>query len=122
MAETIVETVAVQNGATLTPTGGTAGVQSQVAGAAATVSNVANASGGIEGGNLIETDIDEELFKIKGDDTPLTQIVLKAKKVKVNSPEIEHYMIDEPRASVTTTAAVEAGETSKPVLPFWGKR
>jgi hypothetical protein len=117
MAETTVETVAVQNGATLTPTGGTAGVQSQVAGAAATVSNVANATDGIEGGHMIETDIDKELFKIKGDDTPLTQIVLKAKKVKVSSPEIEHYMIDEPRASVTTTAAVEAGELQA-VLPL----
>jgi hypothetical protein len=116
MAETN-ETVTVQNGADVQTAPGSAGVQSQVPGATATVSNVANATDGIGGGNLIESDIDEELFKIKGDDTPLTQLALKAKKVKVNSPVIEHYMIDEPRSSVTTTAAIEAGELQA-ILPL----
>jgi hypothetical protein len=111
------ETVVVQNGASVNVGTGTAGIQSQVPGAAGTVSNVANATGGIAGGNLIETDIDAELFKIKGDDTPLTQLALKAKKVKVISPEIEHFMIDEPRASVVTTAAV-AASASQAVLPL----
>ena len=68
-----------------TPTPGSAGVQSQVGGAATTVSGVAGATGGIGAGNLIEHDLDENLYKFKSDDTPLMQLMLKAKKVKVKS-------------------------------------
>lgn len=101
-----------------TPAPGTAGVQSQVAGEATTVSNVAGATGGIAGGNLVETDIDNDLFKFKGDDTPLMQLMLNAKKVKVSSPIVEHYMIDEPRSSVSTTGAVTASANEQFVLPL----
>lgn len=97
---------------------GTAGVKSQVPGASATVSAVAGATGGISGGNLVETDIDAELFKFKSDDTPLMQLMLKAKKVKVSSPVVEHYMIDEPRSSVTTTAEVAASSGQQSILPL----
>ena len=64
------ETVNV-GGTNPTPTPGTAGVQSQVGGAATTVSNVAGATGGIGPGNLVQSDLDNELFKFKSDDTPL---------------------------------------------------
>ncbi len=101
-----------------TPTPGSAGVKSQVAGAPTTVSQVADATGGIDGGNLIEPDLDQELFKFKSDDTPLMQLMLKAKKVKVSSPEVEHYMIDEPRSSVTSTTEVAAGATQQFILPL----
>lgn len=100
------------------PTPGTAGVNSQVAGQPTTVGAVAGATGGIGAGNLIERDIDSELYKFKSDDTPLMQLMLKAKKVKVNSPEVEHYMIDEPRSNVTTTTAVQAGNAQQFVLPL----
>ena len=76
------ETVNV-GGSYSTPTPGTAGVNSQVGGAATTVSSVAGATGGIDAGNLVERDLDQELFKFKSDDTPLMQLMLKAKKVKV---------------------------------------
>ena len=99
-----------------TPTPGTAGVQSQVPGAAATVSNAAGATGGIAGGNFIEADLDAELYKFKSDDTPLMQLMLKARKVKVKSPIVEHYMIDEPRSSVVTTSALAATNTQQAVL------
>lgn len=99
-------------------TAGTAGVASQVPGAPTTISTAADATGGIDGGNLIETDIDAELFKFKSDDTPLMQLMLHAKKVKVDSPEVEHYMIDEPRSSVTTTTAVAAGTAKQFILPL----
>ena len=85
------ETVNV-GGQNPTPTPGTAGVQSQVGGAATTVSNVAGATGGIGPGNLVQSDLDQELFKFKSDDTPLMQLMLKAKKVKVSSPEVDHYI------------------------------
>lgn len=97
---------------------GSAGVNSQVAGAAATGSNLAGATGGIDGGNLVQPDLDEMLFKFKGDDTPLMQMALKAKRVKVNSPVVDHYMIDEPRTSVTTSEALSAGTANRFVLPL----
>ncbi len=99
-------------------TTGSAGLQTQANGSATTVSNVANATGGIDAGNLIQSDIDEELFKFHSDDTPLMQLMLKAKKVKVKSPIVEHYMIDEPRSSVTVETAVAAASTKQFVLPL----
>ena len=105
-------------GANPAPTPGSAGVQSQVAGAATTVSNVAGATGGIGAGNLVERDLDENLFHFKSDDTPLMQLMLRAKKVPVNSPEVDHYMIDEPRSSVVSTEAVSAGTAQQFILPM----
>ena len=112
------ENVPVGGTTTTTPAPGTAGVQTQVPGAPTTVSGVAGASGGVGPGNLIQSDLDQELYKFKSDDTPLTQLMLKAKKVKVNSPEVEHYMIDEPRSSVTTTTKVTEGTAKQFVLPL----
>lgn len=111
------ETVQV-GGKNPTPTPGTAGVASQVSGAPTTVSGVADATGGVGPGNLVQSDLDQELYKFKSDDTPLMQLMLKAKKVKVNSPEVEHYMIDEPRSSVTSTTKVTAGTAKQFILPL----
>lgn len=111
------ETVQV-GGKNPTPTPGTAGVASQVPGAPTTVSGVADATGGVGPGNLVQSDLDQELYKFKSDDTPLMQLMLKAKKVKVNSPEVEHYMIDEPRSSVTSTTKVTAGTVKQFILPL----
>lgn len=112
------ENVPVGGTTTTTPAPGTAGVASQVPGAPTTVSGVAGATGGVGPGNLVQSDLDQELYKFKSDDTPLMQLMLKARKVKVNSPEVEHYMIDEPRSSVTTTTKVTAGAAKQFVLPL----
>lgn len=105
-------------GKNATPTPGTAGIQSQVGGTPVTVSAVAGATGGVGPGNLVESDLDNELFKFKSDDTPLMQLMLKAKKVKVNSPQVDHYMIDEPRSSVTSTTEVAQGTAQQFILPL----
>jgi len=97
---------------------GSAGVASQVPGQATTVSAAASATGGISAGNFIQPDIDEELFKFNSDDTPLMQLMLKAKKVKVKSPEVDHYQIDEPKYCVTTSSAFTATATVQGVLPL----
>jgi hypothetical protein len=86
---------------------GTSGAQTQVPGAPATVSSAAEATGGVNAGNFIESDIDEELFRFNSDDTPLMNLMLKAKRVKVNSPEVDHYMIDEARSTLTTVKATD---------------
>ena len=101
-----------------TPTPGTAGVQSQVGGTPTTVSSVAGATGGIGAGNLVEADIDENLYKFKSDDTPLMQLMLRAKKVKVKSPVVKHFMIDEPRSTITSTGAVAASTSQQFILPL----
>ena len=115
------ETVTVGSGAAPTPQPGSAGVQSQLPGNATTVSTVATATGDIGPGHLIETDIDDQLFKFQSEDTALMSLMLKSKKVKVNSPEVEHFMIDEQRSTFTTTSAVTAGTGASFVLPLSGQ-
>lgn len=97
---------------------GTAGLETQLPGEAATVSAAAEATGGIASGNFIESDIDDELFRFNTDDTPLMNLMLRAKRVKVNSPEVDHYMIDEARSQVTVTHNVEGNGQMQAVLPL----
>ena len=91
---------------------GTVGVESQVNGQATTVSGIASATGGTGSGRLIERDIDNLLYMHKSDDTPLMDLMLKAKKIEVNSSEVEHYMIDEPRPSVILSQKITADTPS----------
>ena len=100
-------------GGGVTPTPGSVGVESQLPGQPTTVSGIAEATGGIGDGNQIETWIDDELFKCEGaENVPLMQLMLKARKRKVNSPEVKHPIIDEERSTLVTSSAVSA-DTSK---------
>ena len=112
MAETVNTTITGESVQTVSgaidPATGSVGLKTQV-GAPSTVSSVASATGGIDAGHFVEPDIDEELFKIKSDDNPLMGLMLKAKKVKVNSPVVDHYMIDEPRSFVTVAEKLTGG-------------
>lgn len=85
-------------------TKGTAGIVDQVGNQPTTVSGAAIATGGVDGGNFIQPDIDEELFQFSSDDTPLMNLMLKAKKVPVDSAEVDHFSIDEPTAMVTVAS------------------
>lgn len=118
MAETTTENVTAGTGKPVATTAGTAGVQSQAPGNATTVSTVAGATGGIAPGNLIESDIDENIFRFQSEDTALMSLMLKAKKVKVDSPVVEHFMIDEQRSTLTTDTAVAKGSAVQFVLPM----
>ena len=100
------------------PTPGSAGVNSQVSGTPSTVSALAGATGGIEAGNFVEPEIDKELFKFKSDDTPLMQLMLRAKRIPVKSPVVRHFMIDEPKSSVSGTTAVTANNSLQFILPL----
>ena len=86
-------------------TEGTAGLQDIAAGQATTVSGAAAATGGLTAGNFIETAVDDELFKFNIEDTPLMNLMLRSKRVNVNSPEVDHYMIDEAKSCFFTTAS-----------------
>lgn len=83
-----------------------------------TVSGVAESTGGLGAGNFIESDIDEALFRFNSDDTPLMNLMLRAKRVKVDSPEVEHYMIDEPASSFQTCADMAASTGVTAILPL----
>lgn len=98
------------------PAPGSVGLDTQLPGKATTVTGVADATGGIGKGNLIVPDIDQQLFDFSGDDTPLMNLMLKAKKVKVSSPVVEHYMIDEPRSSVFTSAVYTGNKSMQAKL------
>lgn len=106
----------------MTPIEGKSGVADQLPGAATTVSNLAAATGGIAPGNMVEPDIDEQLFSFQSEDTALMSLMLRSKKVKVNSPEVEHYMIDEQRSTLTVAdEGVTAGQSMQfnlPLLPM----
>lgn len=99
-------------------TTGSAGVAGQFPGENTTVSATAEASGGLGAGSFVEADIDEELFRFNSDDTPLMNLMLRAKRVKVNSPEVEHYMIDEPRSMVTVSKDLDRQTGMQAVLPL----
>lgn len=112
------ENVEVVGTQVLTPATGTAGLSTQVPGQATTVSGAAAATGGLGAGNFIQPDIDEELFKFNSDDTPLMNLMLKAKKVHVTSPEVLHFMIDEQRSVLSTNAALAASTGQTAILPL----
>ena len=97
---------------------GATGRATQAPGEAATVSALAEVSGGIAAGNLVEPDIDEELFRFNNDDTPLMNLMLRAKRVKVNSPEVDHFMIDEARSQVTVIEDMQPTRQMQGVLPL----
>ena len=92
--------------------------ENHIPGESTTVSSVANATGGIGTGSIIDNDIDNELFRFNSEDTPLMNLMLRAKKVKVNSPEVEHFMIDEPRSTVTTIAPCGGNSMPLATLPL----
>ena len=103
------EQVTLTGGTPQVASNGTAGLQTQAGNQPTTVSGaqvVAPAGStltpnAMTAGGLIEPDIDEELFKFSSEDTPLMNLMLKAKRVPVGSAEVDHYCIDEPTAMVT---------------------
>ncbi|MCH5227310.1 MAG: hypothetical protein J1F16_05780 [Muribaculaceae bacterium] len=101
-----------------TVTEGTAGLKDIVAGQVSTVSVAADATGGINAGNFIDTAVDDELFRFNSEDTPLMNLMLKAKRVTVNSPEVDHYMIDEAKSCVYTTGSCGGTPRALASLPL----
>lgn len=73
---------------------GHVGLETQVGGSPTTVSTAKDA-----GGDLVQPDIDDQIFEIGTDETVLDGIMRKAKrKVKVTGYEVDHYVIDEQKA------------------------
>ena len=97
---------------------GTAGIKSHFHGQPTTVSAAAEGSGGISAGNFIDTDVDDQLFLFNSEDTPLMNLMLRSKRVNVNSPEVDHYMIDEAKSVVYTTSDCGGNVRAYATLPL----
>ena len=97
---------------------GTAGLKDIAAGQPATVSSAAAATGGINAGNFIDTAVDDELFRFNSEDTPLMNLMLKSKRVQVNSPEVDHFMIDEAKSIVYTIDSCGGNGRGNASLPL----
>lgn len=92
---------------------GISGAATQVDGSATTVSNVAEAAPG-----LIEPDIDSDIISIAGEESIIDTIKRRVKRqVQVKSYEVDHYLIDEKPATITTSEAV-AGGTDRAIISF----
>ena len=98
--------IAVTDGAAGKPTatpGQTKEVNS-IVGGATTVSNVSEAS------DIIEADVDEDIVQIASDESIIDTIKRKVKRqVRVNSFEVDHYLVDEKPATVKLSEAVSEG-------------
>lgn len=96
-------TVPVTEDPSSKPSPGQAGVETQLPGQPTTVSGVAEATGGVGGDGLVQPDIDEQITLIGTDEFVLDGLMRRAKrKVKVTGYEVDHYIIDEQKASVFT--------------------
>lgn len=88
---------------------GQTGAETQVPGAATTVSNVREA-----GGDLIQPEIDEDIVKIASDESVIDTIKRRCKRqVQVKSFIVDHYRIDEQRSKCTTNAQYDKVDTTK---------
>lgn len=99
------------------PSPGQAGVETQLPGQPTTVSGVAEATGGVGGDGLIQPDIDEQITLIGTDEFVLDGLMRRAKrKVKVTGYEVDHYIIDEQKASVFTKAEYTGSNQKQGVI------
>ncbi|MGN1228510.1 MAG: hypothetical protein ACI4T5_02490 [Prevotella sp.] len=108
------ENVNFEPGTTAVATG-TAGLGTQLPGSATTVGSAA-AAGGMGGDGLIQHSVDEQIMQWRGDLTPLTTLASMTRTVEVNSPIVDHYMMDEPRHTIHTSDQMDATTGSTLVL------
>ncbi len=103
-------------GKAVDPVPGSAGLNTQLPGQATTVDGV---GGGVGEGldHLSQVAIDEGIVRFKGNITPLMTLMMKSKKVTVDSSEVAHYMIDEARTKVAVSEQVEEN-TGKQQFPL----
>ncbi|MBR5476709.1 MAG: hypothetical protein IKV17_07825 [Bacteroidaceae bacterium] len=97
----------------LNATGGKAGLPTQAPGEATTVSNMS------EMGDLVEADIDDQITQVASDESVIDTIKRRVKRqVRVNSFEVDHYMIDEKRSKAYTNAAYTGAKATRAEIPF----
>lgn len=95
-------------------TTGREGLATQGPGLATTVSNAMEM-----GGDFIQPDIDSEISQLGSDESVIDTIKRRVKRqVRVQSFEVDHYMVDEKRSKATTNATFTRNGSTYAEIPF----
>lgn len=93
---------------------GIAGLATQGAGEATTVSNASELSP-----ELIDADVDSQIISIASDESVIDTIKRKIRRqVRVNSFEVDHYLIDDKRSKAYTNAPYSGINATRAEIPF----
>ena len=93
---------------------GIAGLNSHGAGEATTVSNAREL-----GSDFIDADADEQIINIASDESVIDTIKRKIRRqVRVNSFEVDHYLIDDKRSKAYTNETYNGIKATRAEIPF----
>ena len=96
------------------PSRGIAGLATQGAGEATTVSNASELSP-----DLIDADVDDQIIGIASDESVIDTIKRKIRRqVRVTSFEVDHYLIDDKRSKAYTNAVYNGIKATRAEIPF----
>ena len=96
------------------PSNGIGGLPTQGNGEATTVSNASEL-----GSNLIDADVDDQIIGIASDESVIDTIKRKIRRqVRVNSFEVDHYLIDDKRSKAYTNETYTGIKATRAEIPF----
>ena len=96
------------------PSNGIGGLPTQGNGEATTVSNASEL-----GTNLIDADVDDQIVGIASDESVIDTIKRKIRRqVRVNSFEVDHYLIDDKRSKAYTNETYTGIKATRAEIPF----
>ncbi len=96
------------------PSNGIAGLQTHGAGEATTVSNSAEL-----GTDFIDADVDNQIVGIASDESVIDTIKRRIRRqVRVNSFEVDHYLIDDKRSKAYTNVTYTGMKATRAEIPF----
>ena len=113
-AGTLLAAVNAVSGGTPKPSSGIGGLPTQGIGEATTVSNASEL-----GSDLIDADVDDQIIGIASDESVIDTIKRKIRRqVRVNSFEVDHYLIDDKRSKAYTNAEYKGINSTRAEIPF----
>ena len=96
------------------PSNGIAGLATQGVGEATTVSNAREF-----GSDFIDADVDDQIIGIASDESVIDTIKRKIRRqVRVNSFEVDHYLIDDKRSKAYTNETYAGIKATRAEIPF----
>ena len=114
VAGTMLATVSVVPSGTPRASGGIAGIPSHGNGNATTVSNMSEL-----GSDLIDADVDDQIIGVASDESVIDTIKRRIRRqVRVNSFEVDHYLIDDKRTKAYTNDKYVGIKAARAEIPF----
>lgn len=96
------------------PSNGIGGLATQGIGDATTVSNASEL-----GSDLVDADVDDQITSIASDESIIDTIKRRIRRqVRVNSFEVDHYLIDDKRSKAYTNEAYTGIKATRAEIPF----